>query len=364
VRLEQNDAVDLFTGSAEIPARVTLLDRESIAPGEEGWVQFRFRTPLAVLKGDRFIVRRPSPSETIGGGEIVDPLPVRHKRFRREVVGALETLAQGSPDELVLQALEAGPREVRELRSGVAGLAPEQVDSVLAEIIAEGDAIRLGGDQTGTFKPGTWVVAAHVWEGITARLAETLAGFHTAQPLRKGMPREEVRSRLRLSPARLFDDLVRTAASRGLAVDDGSTLRLPDFSISLDPASRAQANQWLRALAGSPFAPPAPADFGLDASTTGALRNLGEVIEVGEGLYYAPDAYERIVAETVAMIDRDGTLTLAGFRDHFGTSRKYAQATLEHLDQRKITRRVGDERVRGVAAPAATGATAPNRETG
>ena len=361
VRVEQNDEVDLFTGAAEVPARVTLLDRETIEPGDTGWVQFRFRTPLAVLKGDRFIVRRPSPSETIGGGEIVDPLPARHKRFRPEVVGALETLALGSPDELVLQALESGPRELRELRAGVAGLAPEEVDAVLAELAAEGDAIWLGGEPGDGPKPGRWLVAATVWEGVSARLEETLAGFHAAQPLRKGMPREEVKSRLRLSPTRLFDDLVATAAARGVLVDDGATLRLPAFAISLDPSRRAQADRWLGALGASPYAPPAPADFGLDPSTTGALRDLGEVVEVGDGLFYGPEAYRRIIAETVALIDRDGRLTLAGFRDHFGTSRKYAQATLEHLDQRKITRRVGDERVRGVAAPKATVA-APSGE--
>jgi len=363
VRLEQNDEVDLFVGSAEVPARVTLLDREVLEPGEQGWVQFRFRSPVAVLKGDRFIIRRPSPSETIGGGEIVDPLPPRHKRFRPEVLGALETLAQGSPDELVLQALEAGPRELRELRTGVAGLAPEQVDAALGQLVAEGDALWLGGEAAEGPKPGTWVVATSAWDEISGKLRETLSGFHATQPLRKGMPREEVKSRLRLANARLFDDVVATATARGVLVDEGATLRLPEFALMLDPGSRTQANRWLAALRAAPFSPPGPGDFGLDPSITGALKDLGEVVEVGDGLFYAPEAYRRIVDETVALIDRHGTLTLAGFRDHFGTSRKYAQATLEHLDQRKITRRVGDERVRGVAAPrTAVGAATGEQE--
>jgi selenocysteine-specific elongation factor len=217
-----------------------------------------------VLKGDRFIVRRPSPSETIGGGEIVDPLPLRHKRFRPEVVGALETLAQGSPDELLLQALEVGPREVRDLRSGVAGLAPDQVDAVLAELVAEGDAIWLGIDPTRDPTPGSWAAATTVWDGIAANVVEVLSGFHAAQPLRKGMPREEVRSRLRISPTRLFDDLVATGALRGVLVDDGPTLRLPDFAIVLDPTRRAKADRWLQALRELPFGPP---DRSTSAST-------------------------------------------------------------------------------------------------
>ena len=359
VALGQNDEVDLFTGASEVPARVTLLDAETIAPGESGWVQFRFRQPVAVLKGDRFIVRRPSPSETIGGGEIVDPAPPRHRRFRPEVLGALETLAAGSPDELVLQAIEAGPREVRDLRGGaVGGLAAEQVDAALEQLLAEGDAVRLGAAD-GALAPHDAVLAATAWDKMATALHDALAAYHRASPLRAGMPREDVRARLRLSPARLADEAIATAVGRGLVADDGATLRLPDFAITLDPARRAAADRWRAALAASPFAPPAPAEFGVDPPLAAALEELGEVVRVAEGIHYDPAAYERLVAESLAIIDRDGTLTLAGFRDHFGTSRKYAQATLEHLDQRRITRRVGDERVRyvgpGAGRPAAAG---------
>ena len=145
VALKQNDEVDFFTGAAELPARITLLDRERLDPGESAWVQFRFRAPIAVLRNDRFIVRRPSPSETLGGGEIIDPNPPRHRRFRPETIAALETLAAGAPDEILLQALEQRPIEIKELTAGAAGLSPQQVDEALAQLIAEGDAVVLGG---------------------------------------------------------------------------------------------------------------------------------------------------------------------------------------------------------------------------
>jgi len=350
ITLEQNDEVDLFVGAAELPARVTLLDRERLAPGDTGWVQVRCREPLAVLKGDRFIVRRPSPSITIGGGEIVDPAPPRHKRFRPEVLGALETLAAGSPDEIVLQALETGPREVRALRAAhLAGLGPDQIDAALSQLIAEGDARVLGGEVRSSPGRGDFAVAASTWEAIVGRLRATLVAFHAAQPLRRGMPKEEAKSRLRLGgPARLFDEVLATAAADGVVADDGQTVRLPDFRIMLDVPRRALADRYLAALTAAPYAPPAPTEFGVDAETIGALEDLGELVRVGEGVVYAPEAFEATVRETLAIIEREGRVTLAGFRDHFGTSRKYAQATLEYLDQRRVTRRVGDERVRFV----------------
>ncbi len=150
VSLEQNDRVDFFVGAAEIPARITLLDCDRIEPGEMSWVQFRFRDQVAALKGDRFIVRRASPSITIGGGEIIDADPKRHKRFRSEVIGSLETLAAGSPDEIVLQMLETGPIELRALRSELpSGLSEEQVNAALTDLIAEGDVRPLIGDRMG-----------------------------------------------------------------------------------------------------------------------------------------------------------------------------------------------------------------------
>jgi len=353
--LEQNDGVDLFIGATELPAWLTLLDRDVMRPGEEGWVQFRFREPLAVLKGDRFIIRRPSPSITIGGGEVVDPGPPRHRRFRPEVVGALETLATGSPDEIVLQALEGAPREVRALKGGhLAGLADSQVDAALAQLMAEGDVRALGAGDVAAVRPGRFVVAATWWHQFLDRLAAMLNEFHVQQPLRRGIPKEELKSRLKLAPPRLFDDVLATAVGDGAARDDGPTVRVPNFEIRLDPKRRGVADQFLAAVEAAPYAPPSPAEFGLDPETLGALVDLNEVVRVAEGVVYAPDAYAAIERGVLAIIDRDGSVTLAAFRDHFGTSRKFAQATLEYLDQRRITRRVGDERVRYAGAGAAS----------
>jgi selenocysteine-specific elongation factor len=348
VALEQNDEVNFFVGAAEVPARVTLLDRERIEPGEIAWVQLRFHQQVAVLKGDRFIVRRPSPSTTIGGGEIVDANPPRHKRFRAEVIGSLETLAAGSPDEIVLQPLEARPHEVRALRAAhPGGLNEAQVDQALSELIAESDVRLLNGSSDSGIRPGDFVVAATTWDGIKGKLVDALTGFHAAQPLRRGMPAEELRSRLKLAgPPRLFDEVVATAEQDGAVVNDGSTIRLASFTIQIDANRRQAADKYLAALQAAPTSPPAPDEFGIDGETLGALVDLREVVRVSDGIVFAPSAFDRIEREVLELIDRDGKITLAQFRDHFDTSRKYAQATLEYLDQRRITRRVGDERVR------------------
>jgi selenocysteine-specific elongation factor len=351
VSLKQNDQVDVFVGAAEVSAGVTLLDRDQIEPGEQAWVQLRLRQPVAVLRGDRFIVRRPSPSVTIGGGIVIDAAPQRHRRFRPEVVGALETLAIGTPDEIVLQELESGPVEVRTLESSQpAGLSASQIAVALETLIVEGDVLVLG-PVADPIKPTTYVVATTVWDGLQRRLVESVASFHRAQPLRKGMPKELLKSRLNLGgPVRLFDQVLATAVRTNGIVDDGQTIRLPEFAIVLDSARRAGADRYLAALSDQPYAPPSPAEFGIDGDTLGALIDLGDVTKVAEGVIFAPAAFAEIERGVLELIDREGSLTLARFRDHFQTSRKYAQAALEYLDQRRVTRRNGDERVRFAAS--------------
>ncbi|HEX2281020.1 MAG TPA: selenocysteine-specific translation elongation factor [Thermomicrobiales bacterium] len=350
VALKQNDEVDFFTGAAELPARVTLLDRERLDPGERAWVQLRFREPIAVLKNDRFIVRRPSPSETLGGGEIVDPNPPRHRRFRPETVAALETLAAGAPGEILLQALAQRPIEIKELVAGAAGLPPEQVDEALAELIADGEVVLLGGSERSPAATD-FAVASSLLESLTLQIAEALRSYHASQPLRPGLAREEARRRLGITQPRLFDDLVTTLASAGELIDDGATLRLPEFRITLDPVRRAAADEYLAAIRAQPFTPPGPHEHGLDPETLAALEHLREVTKIAEGVYFAPEAWNALVQGTLALIDSNGSITLSQFRDHFGTSRKYAQAALEYLDQLKYTRRVGDDRVRGPRRP-------------
>lgn len=354
VALEQNDEVDFFSGAAELPARVTLLDTETLRPGDEGWVQIRFHHPVAVLKGDRFIVRRPSPSQTIGGGEIIDPDPPRHRRFRPEVLSALETQAAGTPEELVLQALLESPLDRRSLGRELNDLSGESVDAALATLIASEQVRALGSlGQAPSLSPATYLIATSTWSSLVATIADHVAGFHRARPLRRGMPKEELRGRLRLGPGRIFDDVIAAAASDGALVDHGHVVSLPEFRVELNPKQQAAANQFTAALQKTPNAPPSPAESGVDADTLGALVDLGRVVRVADGVVYARDTYVEIERQVVIMMAEQGKITLAEYRDHFQTSRKYAQPTLEYMDQRRITRRVGDARVRYAGADAA-----------
>jgi selenocysteine-specific elongation factor len=341
--LEQNDEVDFFVGTSETLARVTLLDAERLDPGQVGWVQLRLQEPVVVVRGDHFILRRPSPSATLAGGIVVDTHPRRHRRFRPEVIRALEALASGDPQALVLHLLGSGVLEWREL------LQQSQLDEATAAravhaLLATGRILAL--DTTGdVLSPHTVILSRETAEKLETQISAALADYHARYPLRRGLPREMARSRLGLAQ-RPFDLFVLRLAALGTVVEDGEVLRLPEHQVRLTPEQEERARAYEAALRREPFTPPAPAEYGLDPELVQALADLGRVVRITDEVVFAPEAWETMRERVLALIESNGSVTLAQVRDALGTSRKYAQALLEYLDQLRLTRRVGDARVR------------------
>jgi selenocysteine-specific elongation factor len=343
--LEQNDQVDLFIGSAESLGNVTLLNAERMLPGEEGWVQIRLVRPIAAAAGDRFIVRRPSPSVTIGGGRVIDPHPKRHRRFRADVIAALETKASGSLEERLLQILLGDPPTVRDVGDQL-GITLADARDLIQQSIDTGDIIVLGPDISGPLAPNRLITRQDRYRHTCGSLTALLAEFHRRQPLRRGMPKEEVKSRLQIG-GRIFDGIIQTLARSDAVVDHGSLLSLPDHTIRLTEAEQNAATRFAEALALNPNSPPSPEGFGISADLLAALADMGQIVRLPDNVVFGSEQLAKIQRETLAIIDARGNITLAQFRDHFGSSRKYAQAVLEYFDHQRVTRRVGDARVRG-----------------
>jgi selenocysteine-specific elongation factor len=338
--LEHNAELKFFSGAAETVARLRLLGRDALLPGETGWAQLRLEDPLALVKGDRFIVRVPSPALTVGGGTVVDPHPGRaHRRFRPEVIMRLETLARGSPEELLLQTLErVGPIAARELVAA-SGLG-EAAAPALNRLLAEQQALWLGADPAPDGPPEgskQLLVSRTWWVNQSERLVQELAAYHQRYPLRAGMPREALRSSLRLEP-KAFNALLARAAQAGRIVDREALVWAAGHAVRLSPEQQARADALLAQFRQRPYAPPSAKD---------CIAAVGEeaLVQVSSEVVFLAETYREMVARIRAQIERDGSITLAQVRDMFDTSRKYAQSVLEHLDETGVTRRVGDARV-------------------
>ena len=335
--LTHNAEVKFFHGAAEVSAHVRLLNDEQLAPGRTGWVQFALREPLALVKGDRFIVRLPSPSITLGGGVVIDPQPGRrHRRFKPEVIARLETLARGTPRELLLKALEAsGPINSADLFKR-ASLSGAEAPAALREL--------LDAQQARQLKPDLYLSASS-WAAMRNKIINELSAYHMANPLKLGMPREEMKSRLGLD-TKTFNVIVEQVLQENSVAATGAVLHAPDFAIAFKPEQQKAIDVLIAKFKAAPWNTPLPKDAEqiVSADVLAALIDLGQLIKLSDEALLLAETYRSGVAEIRAYLIEHKTITVAQVRDLFNTSRKYALALMEYLDAQGITRRVGDER--------------------
>lgn len=351
--LRHNTELKFYTGAAETMSRVRLLGQETLLPEQEGWVQLELQEPVATVRGDHYIVRLPSPPTTVGGGIVVDSHPRRkHRRFQSGVIERLQTFAEGSPAEVLLQSLKREePLPVRELFE--TGRIDDAASEALAQLLREGRALILRGeaplvpeDVGQLASSGELVVSQDWWSDLTDRAVTALSSYHETLPLRKGMPREALRNSLRLSP-REFDAAMARAEVEGVVVDEGATVRLPSHAVELNPQQKQRVQALLSQFRRDPYVTPSVKEcvevVGEDVFRV--LTSRRDLVQVSSDVVFLSETYEEMVRRIRAWIQREGSVTLGEVRDMFDSSRKYAQALLEHLDDIGVTKRLGDRRV-------------------
>lgn len=337
IPLKHNMEVKLYVGSAEVVARTRVLGQRLIAPGERGWLQLALRQPIVMVRGDRFVLRRPSPASTIGGGKILDPHPGRrHRRFRPEVIARLEILARGTPEELMLQTASGLEPVRQEQLINRSGLAPESAEQTWRQLFDQGQLLNIDG----------FVYTSAGWQRLRQRLAANLSQFHKRSPLRLGVSREELRSRMK-SPPVIFNALLGEMMADQSVVEQHGLLRLPEHAISFSTRQQQTVDHLLVQLeqegVNSTSVKNARAQIGEDVYT--ALIDLGQLIQISDEVVYSRLVYERVVGQVRLFLQHEGRINAAQLRDLLDTSRKYAIAILEHLDDVHVTKRQGDFRL-------------------
>jgi selenocysteine-specific elongation factor len=230
------------------------------------------------------------------------------------------------------------------------GLEVGLAESTLAKMLDEGHAIALGTTQAPLRNSMTPVISLGGWRRLSERMAATLEEYHAAYPLRPGMAREELKSRLqgreKWSP-KVFNELAVMASAEGVMEEASDIVRLPGYQVTFKPEQQARVDALLAAYHKQPYTPPSAADSAAMTSPdiVSALVSQGIIVRLSEDVLLLRETFDEMVARIVAFIQANGSMTVAQVRDEFNTSRKYALALMEYLDNRKVTRRVGDERV-------------------
>ncbi len=331
--LPHNAAVSFHTGATEAMAKVRLLEKEKLEPGETTWAQMVLNNPVALVKDDHFIIR--SPMETLGGGKVVDSHARRLRRFRPDIIQGLKVKEGGTVEEVVLVLLEA--KQPLELSAFLAQceLPSSEAQPAIESLIRQGKVIGIGQGEH------RLLLTSLGWERLTKQATTILQDYHRRFPTRLGMPKVELGSRLKLGKHSLA--IWQKLCDDGVLAEEGLVVRLLSHQIKLTQVQQANIDAFLHSLAQNPYAP--PGDQIPEPDLLSLLIERQQVVKVSGDVFFATSTYNEMVEKVTSHIKARGKVTLAEVRDLFKTSRKYAQALLEHLDERKITRRVGDERV-------------------
>ena len=333
--LRHNAEVSFHSNALEVMAKARLLEKDKLEPGETSWAQLVFAEPAAVVKGDLFIIR--SSTETLGGGDIIDAYPRRHRRFQAATIQGLAAREKGSAEDILLATLEARePIEMAELTNR-ASLSPKEAQQAVEALVSQKRLVMLGDKG-----PHTLLLSAVGWQRLSGSVSQTLAAYHRQFPLRSGMPKEELRSKLKATAAS-FPAVLQLLVKDGVLVEDMKAVHLSSHHVELSARQKAMVDAYLKSLALSPYSP--PSELAIAPELLDVLVDQRQVVKVSDNVVFLASAYKEMLDRILSHMKQNGKITVAEVRDMFQTSRKYALALMEHLDEQRITRRVGDERV-------------------
>ena len=339
--IEHWDRIRLYHGAREILGRIVPLEGKVIPRGQEGYAQIRLEEKFACKAGDRIILRSYSPMETIGGGTILDANSKKHSSADEQLVETFKIKEAGEPKDIVESYLLeakgfADNREIIEKLSFSESVLRGLVD----ELIAEGKVVMIGNQ----------MLHLRNMEKQLDRSEEIINSYHQQNPLKKGMGREEFRSKMEFKiKAKEYDAFLDYLTGHRAVIADKTLIKRADFEMNYTPEQQQIKEEILSRLKKEALTPSLVKDYIDSPAKQTVMDGLLEeelVVKVSDDLIYDKDTILKLTDEVISILEEKKELQMSDIRDKYELSRKFAIALLEYFDRIKLTKREGDKRVR------------------
>ena len=346
--IKNRTRVRFHSGTSEVLGKLILLDSEELLPGAKTAAQLRLDSPVAIVKDDRFVIRSYSPIRTIAGGRVLNPIPRKHKRFRPEVIEGLKGLADSTPEEIIDYHVKAP------LYQGVSysdlkvmtNMPDKPLDQILQNLLSKKTVVLADREKR-------IYVHQSSFDKLKQEAFRHLDSYHKTNPLKAGMPKEELKSKYPpLASTKIFNlTLSQMVKEKKIAVEE-NTVRLTSHTVSLAVDQSAVRNKILKAYQESELTPPYFKELnktlGIDPARAKDVLMLlideGLIIKAKEDLYFHTGAVENLKKRLVDFLMTHGEITTPQFKDMTGASRKFVIPLIEYFDAKNVTLRVGDIR--------------------
>ena len=337
------------TGTSHHMAKIFLLGLNELKPGEIGYAQVRLDSPLVALPNDRFVLRGSSVIQTIGGGIVLDAHPHRRKRFKGEATTGLEHLKGGDPSFAITYHLKKGGYRGLALKklAGYVNIPPAIMSATLAELLSQQKIIKFD-------KEAERVIDGELYLHLRDDMVIALEKYHTRNPLKHGIPKEELKSKLPVEvDGKLFNSLLSGLTKEGLLVQEKDKVRLLGHQIALQGKQQELEKKIQEIIHRSGLAPPSMRELSEQLGSSedeikqmlSLLSSDGTVVKLKEGTYFHRDSLNELQEKLVSFLRERGTISTQEFKSLTGVSRKYTIPLAEYFDSIKLTIRVGDNRV-------------------
>jgi selenocysteine-specific elongation factor len=347
--LKNRALVRLHTGTSEIIARIILLEKDELAPGQKNFAQLVLSDKGVVVSGDHFVLRSYSPITTIGGGQIIDPLPDKHKRLNDKIIEELNLLQKGTMAEKIPVILERAGFTGINLRCLAfrLGINAKKIREALENLFFGKKALLLDNDDT-------TVISANFFQQFEELIIKNISAYHKKYSLKEGISREELKaSSGNIISSKLFNMAINSLNKNGVIVSDKDHVHLTgyqvEFSEELDSLRRDIAGVYNDAGLTPSSLTEVMNKFKNQKTKAQSIIKLmlkeGDLIQINEELCFARETLEKLRNNYKAQLIKDGKATPANFKDLTGLSRKYIIPLMEYFDMSKLTVRIGDHRI-------------------
>jgi selenocysteine-specific elongation factor len=345
--IKNRTLIRFHTGTSEILGHVVLLDKDEIIPGETTVAQIRLDSPVVVVSDDKFVIRSYSPVRTIGGGQILNPLPQKHKRFKKSISEGLKTLITQPPEEIIAYHVDnSGYRGVSfsDLKI-MTNMSEKQLDNALQKLMSIKTVLCAD-------RENRIYIHKNCFENLNKKILFFLENYHRTNPLKAGMPKEELKSKLPSAGLKLFNLILDMMIKNKEVISEEETVRLSSHTVSLGGDQAEVKEKILTTYLKSGLCPPYFKDLSktldIDAKRAKAVLMLlveqGIIIKTKEDLYFHAEAVNNLKKRLVDFLLTHGEITTPQFKEMTGTTRKYLIPLIEYFDSKNVTIRIGDIR--------------------
>jgi selenocysteine-specific elongation factor len=346
--LKNRTRVRFHSGTNEIMGRVILLNCDEVLPGDTAWVQLRLEAPVTLIKDDHYVLRSYSPVHTIGGGRIIHPIPSKHKPHKPEVIDLLAHITSGTSEQIVAALIAATGHIGCLLRDLLimANLPHKQLDQTLQSLASQQQIVQID-------KERHLFVHQQELMALQKRIRTHLAAFHQQFPLKPGVPKEELKSKLPLRlNAKLFQMALQRMVKEEEVIQEEDILHLANHEITLDADEEGVRHQIMTIYEKGELMPPYFKEVAQKLATSTAqakqvlslLADEGLLVKIKEDLYYHHQPIAALKHQLVKFLLANGEISTPQFKDMTGASRKFVIPLLEYFDSLQLTIRVGDIR--------------------